>query len=48
MKSDSIGIYGLSYGGLNTLQALARDSDKFSVGVANAPGEKLYRLEIIF
>lgn len=26
-----VGIYGLSYGGLNTLQALARDSDLFDV-----------------
>jgi len=32
-----IGIYGLSYGGLNTLQALGRNSDLFAVGVANAP-----------
>lgn len=34
---NSIGIHGLSYGGLNCLQALARDSPKFRAGVANAP-----------
>ena len=28
---------GLSYGGLNTMQALTRNSDVFAVGVANAP-----------
>jgi len=32
-----IGIHGLSYGGLNCLQALSRNSDVFAVGVANAP-----------
>ena len=32
-----IGIHGLSYGGLNCLQALSRDSDKFSAGACNAP-----------
>jgi len=32
-----IGIYGLSYGGLNALQALSRNSDVFAAGVANAP-----------
>lgn len=32
-----IGIYGLSYGGLNTLQALTRNSDVFAAGVAVAP-----------
>lgn len=32
-----IGIHGLSYGGLNCLQALSRDSSRFAVGVANAP-----------
>ena len=28
---------GLSYGGLNTMQALTRNSDVFAAGVANAP-----------
>jgi len=37
VDSNRIGIYGLSYGGLNTLQALSRNSDFFKVGVANAP-----------
>ena len=32
-----IGIKGLSYGGLNTLQAIARDSGLFAAGAANAP-----------
>ena len=32
-----IGIKGLSYGGLNVLQAIARDSDLFAAGAANAP-----------
>ena len=32
-----IGIYGLSYGGLNTMQAMTRNSDVFAAGVANAP-----------
>ena len=32
-----IGIHGLSYGGLNALQAVTRDSEVFSVAVANAP-----------
>eukprot|EP01047_Picozoa_sp_COSAG01_P012195 COSAG01_NODE_544_length_15682_cov_107.959379_7_plen_436_part_00 len=32
-----IGIYGLSYGGLNAMQALTRNSDVFAAGVANAP-----------
>jgi len=32
-----IGIHGLSYGGLNCLQALSRNSDVFVAGVANAP-----------
>eukprot|EP01124_Arcella_intermedia_P004366 TRINITY_DN1246_c0_g1_i1.p1 TRINITY_DN1246_c0_g1~~TRINITY_DN1246_c0_g1_i1.p1 ORF type:complete len:698 (-),score=129.02 TRINITY_DN1246_c0_g1_i1:11-2104(-) len=31
-----VGITGLSYGGLNTLQALSRNSDLFKVGVSNA------------
>lgn len=33
----NIGIHGLSYGGLNCLQAMARDPDLFAAGVANAP-----------
>ncbi len=33
----NIGVHGLSYGGLNCLQAMARDPDLFSAGVANAP-----------
>eukprot|EP01114_Cavostelium_apophysatum_P013210 TRINITY_DN3142_c0_g1_i1.p1 TRINITY_DN3142_c0_g1~~TRINITY_DN3142_c0_g1_i1.p1 ORF type:complete len:763 (+),score=142.71 TRINITY_DN3142_c0_g1_i1:231-2291(+) len=37
INPSSIGIYGLSYGGLNTLQALGRNPDVFSAGVANAP-----------
>jgi len=37
IKIGKIGIYGLSYGGLNTLQALARDSNLFAAGVASAP-----------
>ena len=32
-----IGIHGLSYGGLNVLQAMARNPEIFSVGIANAP-----------
>ena len=35
--ASKIGIYGLSYGGLNAMQALTRNSDVFSAGVANAP-----------
>lgn len=34
---ERIGIHGLSYGGLNTMQALTRNSDVFAAGVANAP-----------
>ena len=37
VDSSRIGIYGLSYGGLNVMQALTRNSDVFSAGVANAP-----------
>eukprot|EP00935_MAST-01C_sp_MAST-1C-sp1_P001667 g1667.t1 len=37
VDASRIGIYGLSYGGLNTLQALSRNSDVFACGVANAP-----------
>jgi dipeptidyl aminopeptidase/acylaminoacyl peptidase len=32
-----IGIHGLSYGGLNVLQAMSRNPSIFTVGVANAP-----------
>lgn len=32
LKVDKVGIYGLSYGGLLTAQALARDSGRFAVG----------------
>ena len=32
-----VGIHGLSYGGLNCLQALARDSQLFKAGACNAP-----------
>jgi len=32
-----VGIHGLSYGGLNCLQALGRNSDVFAAGVASAP-----------
>eukprot|EP00656_Telonema_subtile_P018189 TRINITY_DN19802_c0_g1_i1.p1 TRINITY_DN19802_c0_g1~~TRINITY_DN19802_c0_g1_i1.p1 ORF type:complete len:840 (+),score=100.20 TRINITY_DN19802_c0_g1_i1:121-2520(+) len=35
--SGRVGIHGLSYGGLNCLQALARDSDLFKAGACNAP-----------
>lgn len=37
VDADRIGIYGLSYGGLNCLQALSRNSSTFKAGVANAP-----------
>lgn len=37
VNASRIGVYGLSYGGLNTMQALARNSDIFAAGVANAP-----------
>ena len=36
-RPSFVGIHGLSYGGLNCLQALSRDSDKFSAGACNAP-----------
>lgn len=32
-----IGIHGLSYGGLNAMQAVSRDSALFAASVANAP-----------
>jgi len=37
VDASRIGIFGLSYGGLNTLQALARNSDVFAAGVAHSP-----------
>lgn len=37
VDAKRIGIYGLSYGGLNTMQAISRNSDVFAAGVANAP-----------
>jgi dipeptidyl aminopeptidase/acylaminoacyl peptidase len=37
IDAHRIGVHGLSYGGINTLQALARDSAIFAAGVANAP-----------
>ena len=32
-----VGIFGLSYGGLNCLQALSRDPASYAAGVCNAP-----------
>jgi len=37
LNVTSVGKYGLSYGGLNTLQALSRYPELFQAGVANAP-----------
>ena len=37
VNASRVALYGLSYGGLNTLQGLTRDSDVFAAGVANAP-----------
>jgi len=37
VDAKRVGAYGLSYGGLNTMQALSRNSDVFAAGVANAP-----------
>ena len=37
VNGSRVGVYGLSYGGLNALQALTRDPDLFAAGVANAP-----------
>ena len=37
MNASRVALYGLSYGGLNTLQGLTRNSDVFAAGVANAP-----------
>ena len=36
-KNSRIGIHGLSYGGLNVLQAMTRDPKIFACGAANAP-----------
>ena len=33
----AVAIHGLSYGGLNCLQALARDSARYAAGACNAP-----------
>jgi dienelactone hydrolase len=41
VDSKRIGIYGLSYGGLLTAQALARNSDIFALGIDYA-GVHLY------
>ena len=35
--APKVGIFGLSYGGLNCLQALSRDASSYSAGVCNAP-----------
>ena len=37
LGAESVAIYGLSYGGLNCLQALARDSARYVAGACNAP-----------
>ena len=37
VDAKHVGAYGLSYGGLNTMQALSRNSEVFAAGVANAP-----------
>jgi len=37
LAPSTVGIYGLSYGGLNCLQALARDSPRYVGGACNAP-----------
>ena len=37
VKGPKVGIYGLSYGGLNALQAATRNPDLFDASVANAP-----------
>ena len=36
VDSEKIGIYGLSYGGLNALQAVTRDPGLFAAGVSGA------------
>ena len=35
-KGRGVGVWGISYGGLNALQAIARDSGLFAAGVSNA------------
>lgn len=37
LAPDRVGIFGLSYGGLNCLQALSRDPIDYAAGVCNAP-----------
>eukprot|EP01065_Artemidia_motanka_P051499 TRINITY_DN9108_c0_g1_i1.p1 TRINITY_DN9108_c0_g1~~TRINITY_DN9108_c0_g1_i1.p1 ORF type:complete len:791 (+),score=173.00 TRINITY_DN9108_c0_g1_i1:79-2373(+) len=37
VNGSRVGIHGLSYGGLNCLQALSRDGELFSAGACNAP-----------
>eukprot|EP00949_MAST-11_sp_MAST-11-sp1_P003768 g3768.t1 len=37
VDAEKIGVYGLSYGGLNAMQAVSRNSDLFAAAVANAP-----------
>src|SRR5258707_14057940 len=50
VDANRVGIWGLSYGGVLTAQALARNSDIFKVGVDMAGGYlggcNLYSLEI--
>jgi len=36
-KEPAVGIFGLSYGGLNCLQALSRDPSDYHAGACNAP-----------
>lgn len=35
-RGRGVGVWGISYGGLNALQAIARDSGLFAAGVSNA------------
>jgi dipeptidyl aminopeptidase/acylaminoacyl peptidase len=37
LAPSAVGIHGLSYGGLNCLQALSRDSASYAAGACNAP-----------
>lgn len=37
LSPSAVGIHGLSYGGLNCLQALSRDSASYAAGACNAP-----------
>ncbi|WP_336965573.1 S9 family peptidase [Sphingobium aquiterrae] len=53
LNVKQVGIYGLSYGGLLTAQALARDPDKFAVGfdmagVHTYPGEGFQHAPLAF